>query len=348
VLPRLRALGALLVLMAAALIGLTAAPASADSCPSPYNFRYSVRSFTVTQSPGSPSPIHGKLTLTIKVTGGPDSNADIPDFCVSISFLNNASPNYQPAQSVTFPIVNGAGTGTFSFTDKHTLSGSDTIRASTESESQGISHSVDVVHQWVAKPAPTKPPTTAPTPKPVVSSAPPVTVVPTPSPTRSPTPSPTASATPASPVPVVTVSPTASPFPAGIPLTGGSIRLDSPSALPGGTAGLSGSNCPAGSTVTYSVEGTPAGSGTAAADGTFASNVQLPDASIGQHLIQVSCAGLSATVPIDLVVSSSTSDPALGATAAAVLLFFLLLGSVLGSRFSPATPRPVVVEESDL
>jgi hypothetical protein len=132
------------------------------------------------------------------------------------------------------------------------------------------------------------------------------------------------------------------------PLGDGSIHLDSPSSLPGGTAGLTGSHCPAGSTVTYTVEGAPAGSGTAASDGTFASTVQLPDASIGQHVIQVTCAGLSATVPIDLVVSSSTSDPALGATAAAVLVFFLLVGSLLLSRFGPATPRPVTPEPGEL
>ncbi len=46
----------------------------------------------------------------------------------------------------------------------------------------------------------------------------------------------------------------------------------------------------------------------------------------------MTCAGRTATVPIDLVVSSGTSTPAAGVTAAAVLVFFVLLGSVLFAR----------------
>jgi hypothetical protein len=104
---------------------------------------------------------------------------------------------------------------------------------------------------------------------------------------------------------------------------------------------LSGRDCPAGANVTYTVEGVAAGTTTAQADGTFTGTVQLPDAPIGDHVIQVTCGGLTAAVPVALVVASGTSTPAGSATAGAVLVFFILLGSVLFSRHStthPATP----------
>ncbi|MCU1592766.1 MAG: hypothetical protein JWO12_158 [Frankiales bacterium] len=96
---------------------------------------------------------------------------------------------------------------------------------------------------------------------------------------------------------------------------------------------MSGGSCPPGSAVTFAVEGAPAGAATARPDGTFEGTVQLPDTSIGAHVIQAMCGGRTASAPIDLVVSSASSAPSgAGATVAAVFLFFLLLGSVLLTR----------------
>ena len=93
--------------------------------------------------------------------------------------------------------------------------------------------------------------------------------------------------------------------------------------------------------MTFTVEGSAAGTTTTGSDGTFAGDVQLPDAPIGPHVITVSCGGRSAAVPIDLVVAASTSTPGAGATAAAVLVFFVLLGSVLfGRAQNRRTPTP--------
>jgi hypothetical protein len=93
--------------------------------------------------------------------------------------------------------------------------------------------------------------------------------------------------------------------------------------------------------VTYTVEGVAAGSTTTQADGTFTGAVQLPNAAIGDHVIQVTCGGLTAAVPIALVVASGTSTPAGSATAGAVLVFFVLLGSVLFSRYSATHHAPL-------
>lgn len=95
--------------------------------------------------------------------------------------------------------------------------------------------------------------------------------------------------------------------------------------------------------MTFTVEGSAAGTTTAAPDGMFNGDVQLPDAPIGPHVITVACGGRTAQVPIDLVVAASTSTPGAGATAAAVLVFFILLGSVLlgrsNNRRKPASER---------
>ncbi len=97
----------------------------------------------------------------------------------------------------------------------------------------------------------------------------------------------------------------------------------------------------------FSVEGVAAGRATAQPDGSFIGQLQLPGAAIGTHVIDVSCGGRTATVPIDLVVSSSVSNPAAGATAGAVLVFFVLLGSMLLSRTSPAAPAVTVAEPAE-
>ena len=103
---------------------------------------------------------------------------------------------------------------------------------------------------------------------------------------------------------------------------------------------MTGHNCPPAVPVTYTVEGAAAGSTTSTANGAFTGDVQLPDTSIGEHVITVTCGGRSASVPIDLVVASSVSSPGIGATVVAILVFFVLFGSVLLSRPAARRARP--------
>jgi hypothetical protein len=99
--------------------------------------------------------------------------------------------------------------------------------------------------------------------------------------------------------------------------------------------------------VTYVIAGAPAGETKAGPDGSFSGEVQLPTA-IGSYDVLVTCGRTHLTVPIDLVVSSSTpSSPATATTAAAVLAFFALLGILLMARPNSAKPAVVPVE-SDL
>jgi hypothetical protein len=93
--------------------------------------------------------------------------------------------------------------------------------------------------------------------------------------------------------------------------------------------------------VSFDVEGTPAGTATAGADGTFTGSVALPAVPIGAHRVTVTCGGATVSVPLDLVVASATAvAPALGVTVAAVLVFFVLLGSVLLNRTHTRRRRP--------
>ena len=344
-LARVRAALVLLLLVAAGSVGVVT-PAWAASCPSPYNYQYVIDAVTLAQSSAT-SYTGTTLTLTGTVTGRGTDGQSLSGVCVSLSFSGaNAMPDQTPAVD---------SKGNFTFQYNGTNAGLDTIVVTAPSDAQGVTHSARVQHKWVAKatasptPSPTK---SSPSPKPSPTPSAAATPSPSPKATASPTPSPTTSAT-ATPTPTASPSPSPVPVPAGTPFSNGSLQLDRPSALPGGSATLHGRNCPPGSAVTYTVEGTSAGSSTVGTDGTFTGTVQLPDASIGQHLIQVTCAGQTATVPIDLVVSSSsTSSPGAGATTAAVLVFFVLLGSVLFARHqgttTPDTTTPEVptVDES--
>jgi hypothetical protein len=183
---------------------------------------------------------------------------------------------------------------------------------------------------WNAKPVPSPTPTRrrpSPTPSPTASP----TASATASPTASPTPSPTPTATPSPVHSAVVPSPT--------PSVAESAAADRPSTLPGGPVGLHGNDCPPGAPVAFTMEGAALGSTTAGSDGSYAATVDLPDASIGHHEIQVVCGNRRATVPIDLVVTASESDPGVGATVAAVLVFFVLLGGALTLRSGTARRR---------
>ena len=107
--------------------------------------------------------------------------------------------------------------------------------------------------------------------------------------------------------------------------------LSHPYALPGGSTVVSGHSCPAGVPVTFSINGHDAGIATATSSGTFTGTAQFPDLAIGQYALQVTCAGRSETVPIDLVVSSS-SQPTSGRAAAVAAVALLLGVAALGGR----------------
>ncbi|MGB8650200.1 MAG: hypothetical protein WCD35_06025 [Mycobacteriales bacterium] len=293
---------------------------------------------SVTLAPNLTSATVGtQHTITATVTVS-DPAAAPSGFCIEFTQLAGPSTGW-PRYGVT----DGKGNASVTWTSYTTSPNNDTdsIRATALDPQGQPLGSADIRHTWTPKPTP------APTPRRTVSPRPSAVTSPTPRRTPPPTPSPSASARP-SPTVTPTATPTASPTPspttspappAGPALDDGSIQLDRPSALPGGAVPLHGRNCPAGARVAYTVEGAPAGATTAAPDGTFSGDVQLPDASIGEHVIQVECDGRTAAVPVDLVVASSTSTPAAGATAGAVLVFFVLLGSVLLSRHRPARPR---------
>jgi hypothetical protein len=338
VLARLRAVVVLLLVAAGVPVGI-AAPAWA-ACSQGQGYA-DVTSPTQT-SATSPVGTNNTMTVTVvNVDGSPLSG-----YCVD--FTQNTGPSSPWPQQV----LSDKG-GQASVTWSSSTTGTDSITAAATDANGTTGKAGTLRHTWTTKPTPSptrtpspKPsPTTSPTPSPTASPTPSHTPSPTPSPTTSPTPtatpSATASATPTA-TPTATGSPTPAPTAVGPTLGNGDLHLDSPSTLPGGVAGLRGSNCPAGSTVTFSVEGTPAGTATASPDGTFGGDVQLPDASIGEHVIQVACDGRTAAVPIDLVVSASTASPAAGATAVAVLVFFVLLGSVLLGRGRGATKHPEV------
>ncbi len=282
--------------------------------------------YTLTLTPtGTTAVVSTARRITAAVRDG--QGGAVADFC--LNFTQNAGPSTGwPRHAFTLKDGNASIDWTSSAV------GTDSITASyTDDRGQRIAATIR--HTWTAKPAPppAPSPTASPTPPPKTASpTPSATTSPTPKPTASPTPSPTPSATPA---PSPTASPTPPPVPVLSGLPDGSLQLDRPSALPGGSATLQGRNCPANSEVTYTVEGAAAGTSTASSDGSFSGEVQLPDATLGQHLIEVTCGGQTASVPIDLVVSSSTSTPGATATAVAILVFFVLLGSILFARSNP-------------
>lgn len=313
---------------------MPASPASASPCPSPYNYQYVITGLTLTQ-PSTSSNVGTSLTLTGTVSGS-SRQGGFSGVCLDLTVVG---ANAMPDQA-----VNPAADGSFSFTYTGGKAGADSISVTSAPDAQQGTKSATVRHSWVAPPSPTPKPTPSPTPR---QTTPPPAATRTPSPLPSTTVSPSASSTPsatpsATPTPASS-SPTPTPVAPPTPtLGGGSVTLDRPSALPGGTLTVTGKGCPAGSKVSFGVEGAPAGTTTARADGTFSSPVALPNAPIGAHPVTVSCAGAEVSLPLDLVVASATAvAPALGVTVAAVLVFFVLLGSVLLNRTHTGRRRSV-------
>jgi hypothetical protein len=111
---------------------------------------------------------------------------------------------------------------------------------------------------------------------------------------------------------------------------GPAIALDRPSALPGGSVGLTGNGCPAGSDVQLTLGGTAVGTAVADSTGRFVARLALPDLPIGRYAVDVACAAVRTSVPIDLVVASSGPIAgSLAATASSILVFFVLLAGML-------------------
>jgi hypothetical protein len=120
------------------------------------------------------------------------------------------------------------------------------------------------------------------------------------------------------------------------------LRLDPPFVLPGGSTVVSGEGCPPGTTVTFLVDGVPAGTIAAGRDGRFTGEVPIPvGLEVGRHTVSATCSGGgSASLPLDLVVTTSTAGIA-GATAitgSMMVAFFVLLGFLLSH--SRRLPRP--------
>ncbi len=177
-------------------------------------------------------------------------------------------------------------------------------------------------------------PTTEVTTAPVVGD-PPTTTSRTPAPTTTPAAvGPSPSAVP-SPVPTPGISPlsTATPDPIG---------LDEPSAAPEGTVALHGHGCPAGSTATVGLDGTPVATVRAASDGTFEVRLRAPGR-IGRHRLTAVCGRVSHDRALDVVLTTSTgaavAAPVAGAATVVVggvMSFYLLTGFLLVPRSGSA------------
>ena len=346
------------------------APAQAACSPS--------RTFvsTVSLAPsGTSAEVGTAHTITATVSAPGPNGGPTPAAGVCVSFEQSSGPSAGwPRTAVT----DSSGAASVTYTSSST--GTDLLYAQATGPQQTIT-SNQVRHTWTAPPPPPPPPpppspTPSPTPPPppppppsptptaTSPTYPPPTTSPKPSPTRpatGPTPpaaTPTATApgstpTPASPSgsPPASTPPPAAPSPhlgSSPPPAPGqpAATLDRPSALPGGTVGLTGQGCPAGSPVRLTLKGTSVGTATADGSGTFRTAVSLPDLPIGAYAVDVACGGVRASAPIDLVVA--TSGPiagSLAATASAVLLFFVLLAGLLLYRDQGVRRRPE--EEGD-
>jgi hypothetical protein len=115
--------------------------------------------------------------------------------------------------------------------------------------------------------------------------------------------------------------------------------VDRPSAAPGQVIRVSGTGCPAGSAVRFTLDGRPAGVTTAGADGSFAGDLTV-GTGLGRFRVRASCGTATSDVAfdtaVDVVQVQSTGGPSgVAATAllgavAGLLSFYLLTGAVLG------------------
>jgi hypothetical protein len=97
------------------------------------------------------------------------------------------------------------------------------------------------------------------------------------------------------------------------------LRLDRPSAPPGGTVVAHGEGCLANTLVALLIDGTPAGDAPTNSSGSFTTRVRL-EGTVGRHTITAVC-GVTLTAPIEVVLSSEAGLPT---TTVAILLALLL------------------------
>jgi hypothetical protein len=154
-------------------------------------------------------------------------------------------------------------------------------------------------------------------------------------------------------LPFVDESPT--PAPAPSPISGttdgagtAALSLGVTSSLPGASARVTGSGCPAGTTVTLSIDEVAAGTATAAGDGSFFTLLKVPDLPVGRHIARARCGDRDVAADLDLVVATSATgtSPALAATAGIVFVFFVLLaGMVIPHGDAGPRRRPLTIDD---
>lgn len=131
------------------------------------------------------------------------------------------------------------------------------------------------------------------------------------------------------------------PVPVLRPLVVRGIGPGRPSALAGGRAEATGLDCPTGAAVTLRVEGRDVARTTADAAGMFQVALDLPsDLQAGRRLVSASCGPVTLEGPLQLVQTSSNSNPGAGVTTLAALLSLFLL-IVLLLRTTQNDRRPV-------
>lgn len=322
-------------------IGL--APPASAACTSS---RATVGSVSLAPS-GTSAPVGSPHTLTATVVGPPGNGTPAPVAGVCVSFEQSSGPSTGWPRTATT-----AADGTASVTFTSATPGSEVLFAQAFGSQTVASNRV--THTWTAKPSPSPSPrpSVPPPPKPSPSAKPPPKPSPSPpapSATPSPVPSHVPSATPSpapTPTPAAPAAPTGSPTPAA-PSPGPHLTLDRPSALPGGTAGITGGGCAAGAPVTLTIGGRAAGSTTADGTGAFRAPLQVPDLPVGRQSVHVTCGSASAVVDLDLVVASSGIGAGTAAVASSVLLFFLLLAAALVFRDNSDAQRRAALAEPD-
>jgi hypothetical protein len=112
---------------------------------------------------------------------------------------------------------------------------------------------------------------------------------------------------------------------------GNTLALDPPATLPGGDALATGSGCGPHQAVTLSIGRLAVGRTTSDERGRFSTSVSTPQLPLGRYAVSAACGAVISNAPIDLVqLTASTGTSQAGVTTtAAVLAFFVLLGSQL-------------------
>ncbi|QDO90018.1 hypothetical protein FNH13_18215 [Ornithinimicrobium ciconiae] len=181
---------------------------------------------------------------------------------------------------------------------------------------------------------PGEPPTQEPG-EPPAGEAPPTSLPVTPTPVTATTPGPEDEGAPepdpepgteteAGPAPSTDVPGT--PPSSAPPLT--TVALGSASATPGGDLEVTGTGCEPGSTVTITLAGEALATTTADSTGAFSARAAVASVPLGQYAVDVQCGDATGEAVVDLVSTAESSTAvASAASAAAVLTFFVLLGS---------------------